>query len=65
MAVDKVPVNEFVDNALGTHGVVRRDVVDSLIRKHNSPAKGVVWLITLMYLNFVFRILEFEANPQI
>ena len=31
VAIDKVPVNEFVDNTLGTYGVVRRYVVDSLV----------------------------------
>ena len=65
VAVDEVPVNEFVDDTLGTDGVVRRNVVHSLIRENNSPAKGVVGFVALVDLNFMLRILEFEANPKI
>ena len=65
MAVNEVTVNELVNNALCADGVVSRNVVDGLIRKDDSQSKGVVWLITLVYLDFVLRIPEFEANPQI
>ena len=65
MAVDEVPVNEFVDDTLGTDGVVRCNVVHSLIRENNSPAKGVVGFVALVDLHFMCRILELEADPQI
>jgi hypothetical protein len=63
MAVDKVPVNELVDNTLGTHRVVCRYVIDSLVRKDDPPAEGVVGFVSLIYLNFMLRVLEFEADP--
>ena len=65
VAVDEVPVNEFVDDTLGTDGVVRCNVVHSLIRENNSPAKGVVGFVALVDLHFMCRILELEADPQI
>jgi len=58
VAVDEIPVNEFVDDALGTHRVVRRDVVHGLIRKDDSPAKGVVGFVALVDLNVMLRISE-------
>lgn len=65
IAVNEVPVNELVNNALDADGIFSRNVFDCPVCKDDSPFKGVVWLITLVYLDLVFRIPEFEANPQI
>ena len=65
MAIDQVPMDELVDNALGADGVVGRDIVDRLVREHDSPSESIVRFIALVDGDLVIWIAEFQAYPQV
>ena len=65
VTVDQVPVDEFVDDPFGAHGVILGDVIDRLIGKDDPPAKCIVGLIALIHLDLVFGVAQFQADSEI
>ena len=65
VTVNQIPMNEFIYDSFGTDRIIGGDVFNGLIREHDPPSKGIVWLIPLVDLDLVFGISQLHADAQV
>ena len=58
-------MNKLIDDSLGANRIVCHDVVDSLIRKYNSPAESIIRLVSLVDLDFMLGVAKLHANAEV
>ena len=56
--VNHVPVNEFIGDSFAANRIIRHEIINGLIRKHDAPTKSIISLIALVYIDLMFGIVE-------
>jgi len=65
VAVNQVPVNEFIDDGFRADRIIRGDVLNGLVREYDAPAEGIVGFIAFVDLNFVVGVAQLHADAQV
>src|SRR5690349_8713041 len=59
---DVVPISEMFADRFGADGIVERDIVEGLVRKHHAPTEGIVRAVALEHGDVVRRIVQLDAD---
>ena len=65
VAVNQVPVNEFIDDGFRADRIICGDVLNGLVREYDAPAEGIVGFIALVNFDFVVRVAQLHADAQV
>ena len=65
VAVNQVPVDEFIDDGFCADRIIRGDVLNGLVREYDAPAEGIVGFIALVNFDFVVRVAQLHADAQV